>query len=107
MRIIPAIDLKGGNCVRLFQGDFEQSTHYSSDPAAIGERFSQLDVSDLHIVDLDGARTGEQSNRDIVRAIAAASGLSVQLGGGIRRRSDVEASVAVSSAVSRFENPER
>jgi len=89
VRIIPAIDLKDGKCVRLFKGDFDQTTEYSSDPAAVGRRFSALDVEDLHIVDLDGARTGTQSNHAIVTAIAAESGLDVQLGGGIRQRDDV------------------
>ncbi len=89
MRIIPAIDLKDGNCVRLFKGDFEKTTHYSSNPAEIGRRFSTLAVSDLHIVDLDGARTGNQDNRDIVAAIAGETALEVQLGGGIRAREDV------------------
>ena len=89
MRIIPAIDLKDGKCVRLFKGDFEQTTEYSSDPAAIGRRFSTLDVDDLHIVDLDGARSGDQQNATIVAEIARDSGLQVQLGGGIRSREDV------------------
>ncbi|MGB5510953.1 MAG: 1-(5-phosphoribosyl)-5-[(5-phosphoribosylamino)methylideneamino]imidazole-4-carboxamide isomerase [Woeseiaceae bacterium] len=86
MRIIPAIDLKDGACVRLFKGDFDRTTEYSSDPAAIGRRFSALHVRDLHIVDLDGARTGKQENRAIVAEIARESGLAVQLGGGIRNR---------------------
>ncbi len=89
MRIIPAIDLLDGNCVRLFKGDFKQSTAYSSDPAAVGRRFSQLHVQDLHIVDLDGARSGEQQNHDVVAIITAETSLSVQLGGGIRERGDV------------------
>ena len=89
MRIIPAIDLKDGKCVRLLKGDFEKTTEYSSNPAAIGQRFSALDVEDLHIVDLDGARTGTQQHRSIVTEIAAQSGLTVQLGGGIRERDDV------------------
>ena len=89
MRIIPAIDLKDGKCVRLFKGDFEQTTEYSSDPAAIGRRFSALDVDHLHIVDLDGARSGTQQNAAIVAEIARESGLQVQLGGGIRTRKDV------------------
>ena len=89
MRIIPAIDLKDGKCVRLFQGEFDKTTEYSNDPAAIGRRFSALDVTDLHIVDLDGARSGTQQNRGIVAAIAAESALTVQLGGGIRARDDV------------------
>lgn len=86
MRIIPAIDLKNGACVRLFKGDFDQTTRYSNDPAAIGRRFSALAVRDLHIVDLDGARTGKQENRAIVAEIASQSGLEIQLGGGIRDR---------------------
>lgn len=91
MKIIPAIDLQDGKCVRLFKGDFEQSTEYSSNPVEIGERFSGLAVEDLHIVDLDGARTGMQQNREIVAEIAGKSGLAVQLGGGIRTRDDVAA----------------
>lgn len=91
MRIIPAIDLKDGMCVRLFKGDFDKVTEYSSNPAALAERFSALAVEDLHIVDLDGARTGTQENYGIVREIAQATGLSVQLGGGIRTVEDVTA----------------
>jgi len=89
MRIIPAIDLKDGKCVRLLQGDFERTTEYSGDPASVGRQFSALDVEDLHIVDLDGARTGTQENRAIVVEIASQSGLRIQLGGGIRTREDV------------------
>ena len=89
MRIIPAIDLKDGKCVRLFKGDFEKTTEYSNDPVSVGQRFSALDVQDLHIVDLDGARTGLQNNQTIVTEIASQSGLDVQLGGGIRKREDV------------------
>lgn len=89
MKIIPAIDLRDGKCVRLLQGDFDQTTEYSADPSAIARRFSTLDVDDLHIVDLDGARTGTQVNRGIVAAIAAESGLAIQLGGGIRDRDTI------------------
>jgi len=89
MRIIPAIDLKDGKCVRLFKGDFEKTTEYSSDPVAVGRRFSSLDVQDLHIVDLDGARFGNQANQAVVQGIAAETGLEIQLGGGIRDRSSV------------------
>jgi phosphoribosylformimino-5-aminoimidazole carboxamide ribotide isomerase len=89
MRIIPAIDLKDGKCVRLFKGDFARTTEYSNDPASIGRQFSELEVQDLHIVDLDGARTGAQQNQSIVKEIATHSGLDVQLGGGIRERDDI------------------
>ena len=89
MKIIPAIDLKDGKCVRLLQGDFEQTTEYSNDPAAVGRTFSALAVEDLHIVDLDGARSGSQMNASLVADIARETGLTVQLGGGIRTRDDV------------------
>jgi phosphoribosylformimino-5-aminoimidazole carboxamide ribotide isomerase len=89
MRIIPAIDLQDGKCVRLLQGDFDQTTEYSANPAEIGRRFSVLDVEDLHIVDLDGARTGTQQNHGIVAEIARETGLQVQLGGGLRGHDDV------------------
>jgi phosphoribosylformimino-5-aminoimidazole carboxamide ribotide isomerase len=89
MRIIPAIDLKDGKCVRLFKGNFTLSTEYSSDPASVGRRFSELAVQDLHVIDLDGARTGAQANQAIVKEIASHSGLDVQLGGGIRERDNI------------------
>jgi phosphoribosylformimino-5-aminoimidazole carboxamide ribotide isomerase len=89
MKIIPAIDLKDGKCVRLFKGDFAKMTEYSSDPASVGRRFSELAVQDLHVIDLDGARTGSQQNQSIVKEIATQSGLDVQLGGGIRKRDDI------------------
>lgn len=89
MRIIPAIDLKDGKCVRLFKGDFARTTEYSDDPASVGRRFSALQVTELHIVDLDGARTGKQEHRALIADIAAESGLAIQLGGGIRTRNDV------------------
>lgn len=84
MNVIPAIDIKDGKCVRLYQGDFNKSTEYSSDPTGIARQFEALAASDLHIVDLDGARTGTQQNREIVAAIASGSQLAVQVGGGIR-----------------------
>jgi len=84
VNIIPAIDLHNGKCVRLLQGNFDRATEYSSDPGAIARQFAGLAVNTLHLVDLDGARTGEQSNREIVAAIAAESALKIQLGGGIR-----------------------
>ena len=86
MRVIPAIDLQNGKCVRLYQGDFEQTTEYSDDPAAVARQFAELHASDLHIVDLDGARSGTQDNRDLVKLIASETEMSVQIGGGIRDR---------------------
>lgn len=91
MKIIPAIDLQDGNCVRLWQGDFEKSTEYSSDPGKIAEQFAKLGTTQLHVVDLDGARYGEQRNHAIVSAIAAESALTIQLGGGIRHADAIAA----------------
>ncbi|MDJ0919087.1 MAG: 1-(5-phosphoribosyl)-5-[(5-phosphoribosylamino)methylideneamino]imidazole-4-carboxamide isomerase [Woeseiaceae bacterium] len=90
MNIIPAIDLKDGKCVRLFKGDFDQTTEYSDNPVGVARKFSEFKVRHLHVVDLDGARTGTQSNFDIVRAITESTPLSVQLGGGIRDRKTLD-----------------
>lgn len=89
MRVIPAIDVQGGNCVRLLQGDFAQSTTYSDDPAAVAHTFAELQTQDLHVVDLDGARSGSQQNRSIIADIAGVTDMAVQVGGGIRKRDDV------------------
>lgn len=90
MKLIPAIDVQGGQCVRLFQGRFDDVTHYSDDPAAIAQSLAAFDVRDLHVVDLDGARTGTQQNTDAIRGIAAATSFDVQLGGGLRSHEDLE-----------------
>jgi phosphoribosylformimino-5-aminoimidazole carboxamide ribotide isomerase len=86
VNVIPAIDLKEGQCVRLLRGDFEQTTVYGDDPVEIARRFAGLRTTDLHVVDLDGARSGRQVNREIVQAIARETPLRIQLGGGIRDR---------------------
>jgi phosphoribosylformimino-5-aminoimidazole carboxamide ribotide isomerase len=91
VKIIPAIDLKDGKCVRLYKGDFDKVTEYSADPLGIAARYGTLDVTDLHIVDLDGARTGSQYNRATVSQLCASTGLDVQLGGGIRELETVTA----------------
>lgn len=84
MRVIPAIDLREGKCVRLYQGDFARATQYGTDPLEIATRFALLAVQDLHVVDLDGALTGTQQNTDVIRDIAATTPFAIQLGGGIR-----------------------
>ena len=84
MQIIPAIDISFGSCVRLYQGDFELRTEYSADPAAIARKYEAMGFRELHVVDLDGAHSGQQKNHDIVSAIADETNLSIQLGGGIR-----------------------
>jgi phosphoribosylformimino-5-aminoimidazole carboxamide ribotide isomerase len=90
MNVIPAIDLRGGRCVRLYQGEFDRETEYSADPAAVARDFAELGAERLHVVDLDGARGGTQLNRDIVRNLATESPLRVQLGGGIRDRQSLD-----------------
>lgn len=84
MRVIPAVDVQDGKCVRLFKGDFDKVTEYSKVPLDVARRFSALAVRDLHVVDLDGARTGSPANRAAIADIARQTSLSVQVGGGIR-----------------------
>ena len=86
MHVIPAIDLRGGRCVRLLQGDFDRETEYSTNPAAVAQDFSRLGAPFLHLVDLDGARQGSPQNAQTVRAIAEEATIKLQLGGGIRER---------------------
>jgi phosphoribosylformimino-5-aminoimidazole carboxamide ribotide isomerase len=95
MEILPAIDLKDGRCVRLFQGDFAQQTVYSDDPVATARRWVELGATRLHVVDLDGARTGRPANTDAVLAIVQGAGVPVQLGGGLRREEDINAALAL------------
>ncbi len=90
IEIIPAIDIRHGRCVRLYQGNFEQETVYSDDPVEIALEWQSLGVPRLHIVDLDGAATGELCNLDIIKEIASAILVPTQLGGGIRRLETVE-----------------
>lgn len=84
MIVIPAIDMKDGCCVRLYQGNFDRQTEYSKDPVAVARRFETFGCSRLHVVDLDGARSGEQKNRTIISRIGKATSFAIQLGGGIR-----------------------
>lgn len=84
MQIWPAIDLRGGKCVRLQQGDYERETVFGDDPAEMAQRWVSEGATCLHLVDLDGARDGERANRDAIAAIRAAVEVPCQLGGGIR-----------------------
>lgn len=93
MMVIPAIDLKEGRCVRLRQGDMNQETAYSQDPAAVARQWEQLGASRLHVVDLNGAVNGTPENMDHVRAIAKAVSIPIQVGGGIRSLDTVKAYV--------------
>jgi phosphoribosylformimino-5-aminoimidazole carboxamide ribotide isomerase len=89
MTIYPAIDIKGGRCVRLLQGRADQETVYGEDPAAVAAEFRAAGSAWVHVVDLDGAFAGEPRNLEVVRRIADLS-LKVQLGGGLRNRVTVE-----------------
>jgi phosphoribosylformimino-5-aminoimidazole carboxamide ribotide isomerase len=82
--IIPAIDLRGGHCVRLYQGDYDRETVYGADPVAMALHWQSLGATRLHVVDLDGARSGEQVNAAAVRGIVEAVDIPVELGGGVR-----------------------
>jgi len=87
--VIPAIDIMNGQCVRLVQGDFDQRTVYSDDPATIALDFARAGATRLHVVDLDAAR-GEQDNRAVIERVIEA-GLTVQVAGGVRTAAQVEA----------------
>ncbi len=89
MQIWPAIDLRGGNCVRLKQGDYDRETVFSHDPAAMAAHWVGLGGKCLHLVDLDGARDGRLVNLDAVRAIVQAVDVPCELGGGIRSEESI------------------
>jgi len=92
MRLLPAIDLKDGRCVRLLRGDFAQQTAYPTAPLELARRFEAMGADWLHVVDLDGARDGrgDKANGALIAQLARASRLKLQVGGGLRTRSDVE-----------------
>lgn len=82
--VIPAIDLRGGKCVRLFQGDYARETVYSDDPVAVAQKWEQLGAPRLHTVDLDGAKLGHRVNHRVMAAICAGVTVPVEVSGGIR-----------------------
>ncbi|MFD1610787.1 1-(5-phosphoribosyl)-5-[(5-phosphoribosylamino)methylideneamino]imidazole-4-carboxamide isomerase [Sphingomonas tabacisoli] len=90
MIVFPAIDLKGGQVVRLAEGDMARATVYADDPAAQAAQFGQAGAEWLHVVDLDGAFAGSSVNGDAVRAIGMTFEGKIQLGGGIRSRASIE-----------------
>ena len=90
MQLYPAIDLRGGHCVRLKQGDYAQETIFDNDPVAVARRWADLGAHWLHLVDLDGAKQGRPVNGDVVRRIRAAVSVPIQVGGGMRDDSHVE-----------------
>lgn len=90
MLIFPAIDLCGGKAVRLFKGDYEQMTVYSDDPAKVAEDFRQCGATHMHIVDLEGAKSGSTPNFETVLEIKRRGGLFCQVGGGIRSMGTID-----------------
>jgi phosphoribosylformimino-5-aminoimidazole carboxamide ribotide isomerase len=91
MQIWPAIDLLGGKCVRLQQGDYARETVFADDPAAMAVSFQEAGARHLHLVDLDGARAGRPMNLDAVQAILSAVDMECELGGGVRDEATIEA----------------
>jgi len=94
MEVIPAIDLLGGKVVRLYKGDFNQVTEYPEPPVQVAARYGKAGVESLHIVDLDGARTGQFEHLDVITEITSTVGLAVQVGGGIRNIGQAHAIIA-------------
>ena len=90
MIIFPAIDLRGGKCVRLIQGDFDKETVYSDDPQATALKWQSMGAKFLHVVDLDGARVGSPQNLDAIKKILDAVTVPIEVGGGIRTLDDAE-----------------
>ena len=89
MEVIPAIDLLGGNCVRLYQGDYDQSEIFGKDPIAMAKQWQDQGATRLHLVDLDGAKDGEPVNLPVIAKIVEALTIPVQVGGGLRDRNRV------------------
>lgn len=95
MQIFPAIDLRGGQVVRLYQGDYDQMTVYGTDPCAVARDFLAAGAKYLHVVDLDGARSGTAENFESIAALARQGGLYIEVGGGIRSQERIEQYLAM------------
>src|SRR5690606_39176534 len=96
--IYPAIDIRGGKCVRLFRGDYGKETVYHDDPVAVAREWEAQGARWLHVVDLDGAKEGRPVNAELIGRIAAAVRIPVQTGGGLRREEDVARLVGLGAA---------
>ena len=90
MKIFPAIDIKDKKCVRLIKGDFNNKTEYKISPIEQARKYKDHGFKDLHIVDLDGALTGETINLDIIRQIVKKFNLKIEIGGGIRNFESIQ-----------------
>jgi len=96
--LYPAIDIRGGQAVRLLRGDYERETAYDADPVDAAVRWAEEGAEFLHVVDLDGAKAGEPRNLEAVRRIAAAVECPIQVGGGLREQGAVDAVLAAGAA---------
>ncbi|HVU70965.1 MAG TPA: 1-(5-phosphoribosyl)-5-[(5-phosphoribosylamino)methylideneamino]imidazole-4-carboxamide isomerase [Ktedonobacteraceae bacterium] len=94
MRLFPAIDIKDGQCVRLYQGDYAQMTVYASDPVEVARRWQAAGASWLHVVDLDGAQEGHPVNTALIARICQETDLQVEVGGGLRSLDDIARTLA-------------
>lgn len=92
--VIPAIDLRGGRCVRLLQGDYARETAYSDDPVSVAVRWAELGAPRIHVVDLDGAKGGAPAQAEVMERICRAVGVPVEVSGGMRRLEHIAAAVA-------------
>ena len=90
MKLYPAIDLRGGQAVRLYQGDYDRMTVYNADPVAQAQQFIDAGAKYLHVVDLDGAKDDTTANLQTIAAIAKLGGLKIEVGGGIRDEARIE-----------------
>src|SRR5215469_2922191 len=95
MIILPAIDIKGGQCVRLYQGDYAQVTTYDADPVQVARRWQSAGASWLHVVDLDGAASGQPVNVELIAKMRAAASLRMEVGGGMRSLAHIEQILAL------------
>jgi phosphoribosylformimino-5-aminoimidazole carboxamide ribotide isomerase len=98
MEVVPSIDLRAGQVVRLKQGDFAQQTSYSVDPRDVARGFQVAGASIMHLVDLDGAKEGRVSQGALIREVVAAVTIPVQVGGGVRSTADVESLLTAGAA---------
>ena len=96
--VLPAIDLRGGRCVRLRQGRADDQTAYSDDPVAVARQWVEQGAQWLHVVDLDGAFEGRPVHTELIARIAQAAGVPVEVGGGLRTDADIEATLAAGAA---------
>ena len=103
MEIFPAIDVRGGEVVRLYQGDYDKETVYGQDPCAVARSFLEAGAKHLHVVDLDGARDGTLTNFETIAAIAGQGGLYIEAGGGIRTEERIRRCILGTIAVKDFD----